>query len=186
MEKLESPDYQMDISENCTTENNSNLVSPSLSSLQADTNDFFIEEKNNEKFSKSNHNLSSEKEDRESFVNQNTYRLSVNSRQKSSSAAQKLTPTKNHPLEISISGNEEEEEDDDDELCGNSNVRNFPDVVLMTHQHQQQQQFSDTQQKPTPLRLNQPTATNKINMNSVNNNDGMNRVTKYREPSPVS
>jgi hypothetical protein len=171
MEKLFKNDYQMDISGNCTTEN-SNLVS--LSNLEAENN--FSEEKI------SNHSLSSEKEkeDRDSFVNQNTYRLNVNSRQQSSSA-QKLTPVKNHPLEFGAAA------EDDDEICGNSNV-NFPDVVLMTH-HQQQQQFNDTQilqQKPPPsLRLNQPPATS--NMNSVNNNDGRNRVIpKYREPSPVS
>jgi hypothetical protein len=164
--KLESPDFPMDISENCTTENNSNSQT-SISQADIDNNEEKVEKSDSLNFFKASKNESD---------NQNTYSLNVMEHPQSSSTSQKLTPVRNHPLMF----DDDEEEDDSDLECCNSNVRNFPDLVLMTHSSNQQQQ---------PLRLNQ-TVSRKSNvtaMNSVNNNDGKNRIVhKYREPSPVS
>lgn len=161
--KLESPDFPMDISENCTTENNSNSQT-SISQADNEINDEKLEKSNSLNF-KTNKNFDQE-------TNQNTYEstLSVHDHQQSTSAIQKLTPVRNHPLMF-----DNDSDEDGDNLECNSNIRNFPDVVLMTH--------STSNQQP-PLK---PPKTNVTAMNSVNNNDGKNRIVpKYREPSPVS
>lgn len=176
--KLESPDYQMDISENCTTENNSDSVSPTISNLQADIE---LNEEKCEKLSRISNPVLDHStlkcDDLESIVNQNTFNLSVNTNQQSTSStsSQRLTPVNIHPLIFDDEDNEEGED-----LCSNS--RNFPDLVLMTHTNK----IEHNQQQQPPLRLNKP-STNGSNINSVNNNDGRNRIIpKYREPSPVS
>lgn len=173
MEKLESPEEIMDISENCTTDS----VSPTtISNLHADSE--LAEEKNENiekilriKTKKSLDLSTKDVNDQESIVNQNTLNLSVNSHQQSTST-QRLTPVSKHPLIF---------DDDEEEGSSCSISRNFPDVVLMTHNKLQNNQ--------QPLRLNQSSATTNgaANINSVNNNDGRNRIIpKYREPSPVS
>lgn len=158
MEKVESPDYyQMDISENCTTEYNSDSVSPTISNLQTDN------ELNEEK---SENSLSTKICDHESIINQNTYNLSIN-QQSTSSSTSILTPVSKHPL--IFDSDESEEENGDVKLCRTK--RNIPDVVLMTNNKNSQQQQKN----------------HRSNINSVNNNDGKNRIIpKYREPSPVS
>lgn len=172
--KLESPDFPMDISENCTTENNSNSQT-SISQADIEINEEKLEKSDSMNFFKESKNV-----DQDSINNQNTYNLNP----QSSSTSQKLTPvrTLEHPLMF------DDADDESDVECSNSNVRNFPDVVLMTHSSNQQQ----------PLRINQPSSTstktaksmaamNSVNNNNSNNNDGKNRILpKYREPSPVS
>lgn len=168
--KIESPEYLMDISENCVDNISQTSISPTISNQAENDSD----EKNNdilETMSSNLNTLNLNKSDKKNFneqniENQNTLHISdqINS--------QKLTPVRNHPLMPSRSDSEESS-------YNNTNARNFPDVVLMTHNQ-------------APLRLNQPSKISAITssstdlVNSVNNNDGRNHTPKYREPSPVS
>lgn len=102
----------------------------------------------------------------------------------------KLTPVKHHPLEFL-------DNDLDDFSSFNSSGptnRNFPDVVLMTH-NQQSTMLCPKMTSSSSTTINQHTAktTKKSTIsndlvNSVNNNDTSSRNIKYkyREPSPVS
>lgn len=163
--KVESPDYQMmDISEagTVTTDN------ISTSSVSPEENEIGPSENINEivEFVTKNINsvkITSTKSPSHDKENQNNLTLDTNHQQQHQT--QKLTPVHHHPLMF------DDPDDDNDNDCNNSNVSNFPDVVLAHHQ---------------PLRLGQPVMKSRTTtadlVNSVNNN----RKPLYREPSPVS
>lgn len=169
--KVESPDYQMDISEaGTTTADNisTSSASPTISN-QADSEICLSEKRSGidstmnstaETITK-NMNLiqlatSNSRLDKENLENRNNLTLDMNQQQNPS--IQKLTPVRHHPLEMF--------DDDVEDACNYSNPSNFPDVVLAHHQ---------------------PSAKNHADIvNSVNNNSAKLRKPIYREPSPVS
>lgn len=166
--KLESPDYQMDISEAGTTTAD-NISTSSTSPTISNQADSEICEKRSgidstvETMTKNMNSIqlatSISGNDKESLENRNILTLDTSPHQ----LIQKLTPVRHHPLEF-----EEEAED----MCNNQNISNFPDVILAHHQ---------------PLRLAQPAIKNQADIvNSVNNNSARFRKPIYREPSPVS
>ena len=142
----------MDISENITAENSSN----SQTSIDMEINEGKIEKSNSL-----------------NFTNKNKISLNANDDpQQSTSSSRKLTPVRDHPL---ISHSIDNEDDDEIENI-NSNIRNFPDLVLMTTGTSNHHQF--------PADQSSAFKTNVIAINSVNNN--VPHKYKYREPSPVS
>ena len=168
--KLESPDYQMDISETGTlTADNisTSSASPTISN-QAES-DIGGEKSNGidrvlEPVSKMKITT---KNDEDSMKNRNTLTLDTSHHNQQ---PQKLTPVHHHPLMF-------DDDNESEDSCNNSQqLSNYPDVVLAHHQ---------------PLRLNQLSAKSHATVdivNSVNNNNGTKSTKKpiYREPSPVS
>lgn len=175
--KVESPDYQMDISEagTITTDNiSTSSASPTISN-QAE-----IETSNGidtiaETVTKNMNSIPSsiqlstsgfKNHDLENMENRNNLTLDTRHPQQK---AQKLTPVHHHPLMI------DDDENESEDSCNSSNISNFPDVVIAHHQ---------------PLRLAQPAAKHHATadlVNSVNNNNAAkSRKPIYREPSPVS
>lgn len=168
--KIESPDYQMDISEAGTVTNDNvstSSASPTISNQAENESINGIDEAvNSIKFI----NTSSIKNhDKENVENRNTLTLDTN-QQNLQLQAQKLTPVHHHPLMFNVEG-----EDECEDSCNNSHYEsNFPDVVPSFHK---------------PLRSAQPAAKTDATdiVNSVNNNIPVkNRKPMYREPSPVS
>ena len=173
--KVESPDYQMDISEGgtITTDNlSTSSVSPTISnqaenesSNGIDTN---VETVTNNINSMQLTTSTVKYQDKENVENRNTLTLDTN--QQNQPQAQKLTPVHHHPLMV-------DDDNESEDSCNNSHYEsNFPDVVPTHHQ---------------PLRLlSQPAAKSNATadiVNSVNNNvSSKNRKPMYREPSPVS
>lgn len=163
--KLESPDYQMDISEAGTTCDNisTSSVSPTISS-QAN-------ESESRSVATVTDNMNSIQLKISSTIdNRNILTLDTNLQQQQQHFAQKLTPVHHHPLMIDYEG-------DSKESNNKANIGNFPDVVLAHHQ---------------PLSITgQPAAKNLTAdlVNSVNNNNNATKIRKpiyQREPSPVS
>jgi hypothetical protein len=158
--KLESPDYQfMDISEAGTTLDNisTSSVSPTISN-QAE-NEIDSGEKSDELVVET------------VTKNMNTIQLtsSVDSRNNLTldtnvvhHQTQKLTPVHHHPL---MFDNDEESEDS----CNNTNVSNFPDVVL-SHSRKE---------RTTAVKA-------KADLVNIHNNNIKSRKPIYRAPSPVS
>lgn len=168
MEKVESPDYQMDISEagTITADNiSTSSASPTISN-QAE-NEISSGEKSN-----SISAIETVTKNMKNMENRNILITTLDTNQQPHQP-QKLTPVRLHPLMI-------DDDIESEDSCNNSHVSNFPDVVPAHHHHQ-------------PLRLSQPAAKSRATtdiagkMNSVNNNDSKNtRKPIYREPSPVS
>lgn len=179
MEKVESPDYQMDISEagTITADNiSTSSASPTISN-QAE-NEISSGEKSNsisaiETVTKNMNSMQlTTGSIKENLENRNILITTLDTNQQPHQP-QKLTPVRLHPLMI-------DDDIESEDSCNNSHVSNFPDVVPAHHHHQ-------------PLRLSQPAAKSRATtdiagkMNSVNNNDSKNtRKPIYREPSPVS
>lgn len=163
--KLESPDYQlMDISEAGTTlEDNISTSSASPTISNQAENEIVMGEKplsmtSNGLMETVTKNMNSIKLTTSSVDSKNNLTLDTNVVHHST---QKLTPVHHHPLMFE---NDEESEDS----CNNTNVSNFPDVVLSHSQR------STTVKAKADL------------VNIHNNNDAKSRKPFYREPSPVS
>lgn len=185
--KIESPDYyqQMDISDNCTTDNNSlTSLSPTISNQAENDSETNLAKTSSEMVESVSSSINSlhlnvtttiKKQDEENLENRNTLNLS-SSTSSDQNTLRKLTPVHNHPLMMF----DDNDSEDSSSPISNSNTRNFPDLVLMTNNNQ-------------PLRLAAKTSTSATTttstdlVNCVNNNDN-NRMAKYkyREPSPVS
>lgn len=168
---MESPDFQMDISDagTVTTDNISTSSASPTISTQAEI-EISNGEKIVEKVTKNMNSLQLTSSMKENLENQNILSLDTTQQHQT----QKLTPVRHHPLMF-------DDDVESEDSCNNSHS-NFPDVVLAHHQ---------------PLRLSQPAAKNRATtdlVNSVNNNyDAKNRRIIgasnrpiYREPSPVS
>lgn len=173
--KVESPDYQMDISEaGTTTADNisTSSASPTISNQAENGSSNGIDTIVDTVTRNMNSILltsSIKNHDTENVENRNTLTLDTNP-QSHQNQAQKLTPVHHHPLMMLEDDNESEES------CNNSHFEsNFPDVVPAHHQ---------------PLRLAQPATKSNATadlVNSVNNNiAAKSRKPMYREPSPVS
>lgn len=160
--KIESPDYQlMDISEACTVTSQESISENELNGDKS-ADQIVTVTKNMNSLHLTTTSSSTKDSDKENIENRNTIT--------SPSIFQKLTPADHHPLM-----DEELLED----VCNNSRVSNFPDVVPFIEQQHQQ-----------PLRLAKPISKGAAAdlVNSVNNNinEGKIRKPMYREPSPVS
>jgi hypothetical protein len=172
-----SPDYQqMDVSENCTTDTSS--ISPT-NQTDSELNIVKSSENNVEKISSSfnslNLNVVTMSKKQDDNENRNTLSLSSSSNDQQ----MKLTPVRHHPLEFF-----DDNDSEDSSSFSNSNNRNFPDVVLMTHNSNNQPSslhLTTTQTKSTKT----SSVSNDL-VNSVNNNGERCQRIKYREPSPVS
>lgn len=162
--KLESPDYQlMDISEAGTTlEDNISLSSTSPTISNQAENEIESCEKSNGLVESVTKNMNSMELTTSRLDSRNNLTLDTNVAQHNT---QKLTPVKNHPL---MFDNENDEETEDS--CNNTNVSNFPDVIL-SHSRRE---------GPKTVK-----ATADL-VNIHNNNDAKSRKPFYREPSPVS
>lgn len=176
--KVESPDYQMDISEagTITADNiSTSSASPTISN-QAD-NEISCGEKSNgidtivETVTKNMNSLdltasNLKSLDKESVENRNTLTLDTTHQHHH---PQKLTPVRHHPLMMM---------DDDietEDSFNNTRLSNFPDVVPAKHQPMRSPAAATKTQAASDL------------VNSVNNNnDTKSRKPIYREPSPVS
>lgn len=173
--KVESPDYQMDISEagTITADNiSTSSASPTISNQAENENSNVIDTivetvtKNMNSIQLTTSIIKSH--DNENVENRNTLTLDT-SQQSHQHQTQKLTPVHHHPLMI-------DDDNESEDSCNNSPYEsNFPDVVPVHHQ---------------PLRLAQPAAKSNATIdivNSMNNNiAAKSRKPMYREPSPVS
>lgn len=166
--KVESPDYyQMDISEaGTTTADNISTSSASPTISNQAEND-----------------MSGEKGigiDRVLTKDMNSLHLTTDSLQNRSNLTlytsqqgpqtQRLTPVHLHPLMF------DDENESEDTQCNNTQLSNYPDVVLAHHQPNRLGQASAKSHETADL------------VNSVNNNNHATKTRKpiYREPSPVS
>lgn len=171
--KVESPDYyQMDISEaGTTTADNISTSSASPTISNQAENDM-----SGEKGSGIDRVLT--KDMNSLHLTTHSHRLEVDSLQNRSNLTldtsqqgpqtQRLTPVHMHPLMF-------DDENESEDSCNNTQLSNYPDVVLAHHQ---------------PHRLGQASAKSLATadlVNSVNNNHATKaRKPIYREPSPVS
>lgn len=161
--KLESPDYQlMDISEAGTTLDNISTSSASPTISNQAENEIGSCEKSNGLVETVTKNMNSMQLTTSSVDSRNNLTLDTNVAQHHT---QKLTPVRHHPL---MFDNENDEESEDS--CNNTNLSNFPDVVL-SHSRRE---VSKTVKATADL------------VNIHNNNDLKSRKPIYREPSPVS
>ncbi|KAG5679092.1 hypothetical protein PVAND_008686 [Polypedilum vanderplanki] len=174
--KIESPDYQMDISD--VTDNISQTsLSPTISNQVDIDSESNVVKNNSEEIIESSINslklneTTMKKQDDENIENRNILNLSCSSSndQQQNTMMKKLTPVRNHPLMMF----DDNDLENSSTISNSTNVRNFLDVVLMTH---------NQQQKPKAK-----TSSSDL-VNSMNNNDNRNHhnFAKYREPSPVS
>jgi hypothetical protein len=161
--KIESPDYQMDISENISQTSISSTSNHETSDKSEVKKSRELEEISISMNSVNLNGTATKSRELENIENRNTLNLDPVEQQHN---PQKLTPVRNHPLMF-------DDDDSEDSYNNSKAISNFPDVVLST----------------TASHI-QPTTKSKISstdlVNSVNNNDGRNRIPKYREPSPVS
>lgn len=170
--KLESPDYQMDISEagTITADNlSTSSASPTMSN-QAENENSCGEKSDGidtivETVTKNMNSLdlTAESLDKESVENRNTLTLDTNHQHHQ---PQKLTPVHHHPLMF-------DDDIDTEDSLNNSRISNFPDVIPARHQ-------------PRSVTPATKTHTTSDLVNSVNNNDFKSRKPMYRAPSPVS
>lgn len=172
--KVESPDYyQMDISEAGTTTTDNISTSSASPTISNQAENESIGEKGSgidrvltKNMSSLQLTTSSRRSDDDSLQNRGALTLDTSQQ---GPQTQRLTPVHMHPLMF-------DDDDESEDACNNTQLSNYPDVVLAHHQ---------------PNRLSQAAAKSHATdlVNSVNNNNSLTtKVRKpiYREPSPVS